>query len=254
MRKKGMPERDEIVLCEITKINPNSAYARLLEYERSGMIHVSEVAKRWVRDIREFVKERQLVACKVIGIDGDYISLSIKRLNKNQADRKFQDYKRERNAQKFLEQIAKQFGMSLEQAYEEIGYELDDKFGGMHRTFEIALSNPELLVEKGIVKKWADAIIDIARKSFVEKTYEVKARLSLTTPAPDGVELIKKTLSAVSGKDLEVRYISAPVYQVVGTGKNIRKLRETVEAACSEAAAAVNAAGGEGSFVLEGKG
>lgn len=254
MRKKGMPQRDEIVLCEITKINPNSAYARLLEYERSGMIHVSEVAKRWVRNIREFVKERQLVACKVIGIDGDYISLSIKRLNKNQADRKFQDYKRERNAEKFLEQIAKQFGMTLEQAYEEVGYELDDKFGGMHRTFEIALSNPELLVEKGIIKKWADAIIDIARKSFVEKTYEVKAILTLTTPAQDGVETIKKVLHAVAENDLQVRYISAPNYQVVGSGKNIRKLRENLEAACTQAVVSIETAGGEGSFVLEGKG
>jgi translation initiation factor 2 subunit 1 len=253
MRKKGMPQVDELVMCEVMKINPNSAYAKLLEYDRTGMIHVSEVAKRWVRDIREFVKERQVVVCKVIGIDREYISLSIKRINKNQADRKFQEYKRERNAEKFLEQVAKQFNMTIEQAYEEIGYELDDKFGGLHRTFELAISNPELLAEKGIAKKWADAIIDIARKSFVEKTYEIKAVLTLTTTAPDGIDSLKKALVGIAGKGLDVKYISAPTYQVSGSGKNAKKLRETLEAACEEAAAQVRTGGGEGSFALEGK-
>ncbi|MFH0956377.1 MAG: S1 RNA-binding domain-containing protein [Candidatus Aenigmatarchaeota archaeon] len=254
MRKKGMPQIDELVMCEVMKINPNSAYAKLLEYDRTGMIHVSEVAKRWVRDIREFVKERQIVVCKVIGIDREYISLSIKRINRNQADRRFQEFKRERNAEKFLEQVAKQFGISLEQAYEEIGYELDEKFGGLHRTFEIAVTNPELLAEKGISKKWADAIIDIAMKSFVEKIYEIKAMLSLTTTAPDGVDVIKKVLLGVAEKGLEVKYISAPAYQVSGSGKNAKKLRETLEAACTQAVGAVEAAGGEASFSLEGKG
>ncbi len=253
MRKKGLPERDEIVVCEITKINPNSAYARLLEYDRSGMIHVSEVAKRWVRDIREFVKENQLIVCKVTRVDDNYISLSIKRINKNQADRRLQEFKRERNAEKFLEQIGKQFGMSMDQVYEEIGYELEEKLGSFHKTFDIALKNPSLLTEKGIDKKWADAIIDIAKKSFVEKTYEVKAKLTLTSYASDGMDVIKQALSSTAGKELEVRYISAPNYEVKGSGKDIRVVRETVEGSCEEVVSAVRNADGEGSYEIENK-
>jgi translation initiation factor 2 subunit 1 len=254
MRKKGMPERDEMVVCEITKINPNSAYAKLLEYERTGMIHVSEVARRWVKNIKEFVKERQLVVCKVLKVDGNYISLSLKRVNKGQGDRKLQEFKRDRNAEKFLEQIAKQFGKTLEQAYEEIGYNLEDTFGSLHRTFDIALRNPELLAEKGIDKKWADAIVETAKKSFVEKTYEVKAKLKLTSYAPDGMDVIKKALSGAAKNGLEVKYISAPSYQLTGKGKDIKKVRELLETECRKMASAVENSGGEASFSIEGKG
>ncbi|UCD03431.1 MAG: S1 RNA-binding domain-containing protein [Candidatus Aenigmatarchaeota archaeon] len=252
MRKLGRPEREELVVCEITRINPNSVYARLLEYKMSGMIHVSEVAKRWVRDIREFVKERQLVVCKVIRVEGNDISLSIKRVNRNQADRRLQEFKRERNAEKFLEQIAKQFKKSLDEAYDEVGHDLQDNFGSLNKTFEIALKNPELIKEKGIDAKWALAIIEIAQKNFVEKRYEVKAALNLKSYASDGVEVIKKALLDAADKGLDVKYISAPRYQITGRGKDIKKVRELVETACEDVVRAVKASG-EASFALEGK-
>jgi translation initiation factor 2 subunit 1 len=253
MRKPGYPERGELVVCEISKINPNSAFARLLEYDRSGMIHVSEVAKRWVRNIREFVKQNQLVVCKVTRVDENYISLSIKRVNKNQADRRLQEYKREKNAEKFLEIVGQQFKLNLDETYDEVGRQLLEEFGSLHRTFETALKNPDLLTEKGIDKKWADAIIDTAKKNFVQKTYEVKADLKLVCYAPGGVGVIKGTLAQVADKGLQVRYISAPKYNVVGKGDNIRTVKELVEGACEEAVSSIEDAGGEGSFSVAGK-
>jgi len=253
MRKTGLPERDEMVVCEITKINPNSAFAKLLEYDRSGMIHVSEVAKRWVKNIREFVKERQLVVCKVLRVDNDYISLSLKRVNKNQGDRRLQEFKREKNAEKFLEQIGKQFRMKLDEAYDAVGYDLEDKFGSLYKTFEIAVKNPDLLAEKGIEKRWADAIIEIARKNFVEKTYGVKARVTLTSFAGNGLKTIRDALMDTEKSGLNVQYISAPKYMIAGKGKDIGKVREQVEKACQTLVSSVKNSGGEGSFTIEGK-
>ena len=248
-----MPERDEMVVCEITKINPNSAFAKLLEYDRSGMIHVSEVAKRWVKNIREFVKERQLLVCKVGRVEGDSISLSIKRVNRNQADRRLQEFKRERNAEKFLEQIGKKMGKSLDDVYEEVGYELQDKFGSLNKTFEIALKNPDLLKEKGIDSKWADEIINIAQKNFVEKTYEIKAILDIHSYEPDGLNIIKKALLGAAKDGVEVKYISAPKYQLKASGKDIKGLREMLEDRCQKVKEAVEAKNGVVSYKLEGK-
>ncbi len=253
MRKRGLPERGDLVVCEITKINPNSVYAKLLEYDRSGMIHVSEIAKRWVKDIREFVKLRQLVVCSVGRVEGNDISLSLKRVNKNQGDRKLQEYKKEMNAEKFLEQIAKQLGKTLEEAFEEVGYDLEEKFGSVNRSFETALRNPNLLAEKGINKEWADAITDMAKKNYVEKTYEVKSKLNLVSYAENGMEVIKGALIKAAEKGLDVRYISAPKYQITGTGKNIKEVKELVENVSREVIGEVEKSGGECSFVLEGK-
>ncbi len=253
MRKSGYPEKGELVVCEIAKINPNSAYAKLLEYDKTGMIHVSEVAKRWVRNIREFVKQNQLTVCKVLRVDQSYISLSIKRVNKNQADRRLQEFKRERNAEKFLEQVGKHFKKSLDETYDIIGESLQEEFGSLNRTFEIALKNPDLLAEKGIDKEWADAIIEIAKKSFVKKTYEVRAELRLICYASGGVDVIKSALARMSGHGVGVKYISAPKYQITGKGDNVREVKEKVESACSEAVGSVEKVGGEGSFTFSGK-
>ena len=42
------------------------------------MVHISEVSNRFVQDIHEFVKEGQTVSVKVIGIQDNKISLSMK--------------------------------------------------------------------------------------------------------------------------------------------------------------------------------
>jgi translation initiation factor 2 alpha subunit (eIF-2alpha) len=73
----------------------------------------------------------------------------------------------------------------------------------------------------------------------------VKAELTLICYASGGIDVIKETLEKVAGKGLEVRYISAPKYNVVG--------KELVEGACEEAVVSIESTGGEGSFSLSGK-
>ena len=47
---------------------------------KTGMVHISEVANTYVSDIRQHLSEEQDVKVMVIGIDGGKINLSIKRL------------------------------------------------------------------------------------------------------------------------------------------------------------------------------
>ncbi len=251
MKKIGMPSYGELVVCKITKIHPNSAFAKLIEYDKTGMIHVSEVASRWVRNIREFLKENQYVICRVMKIEGDHILLSVKRVARDQANRKLSEFKRERKAEKMLELVGKEKGKSLEEVYKEIGHRLQDSFGSLSKSFEIALKSPELLKSKGIPHNWIDSLIKIAKKSYVEKTYEIKARLKLVCYRPDGINVIKKALSRVrDSKYIDVKYISAPVYVLTGQGNDHKKLEADVEAVAEEIIKEINQNQGEASFEL----
>ena len=51
-----------------------------LEDNKTGMVHISEVANTYVSDIRQHLTEGQDVKVMVIGVDGGKINLSIKRL------------------------------------------------------------------------------------------------------------------------------------------------------------------------------
>lgn len=229
MRKKGFPKERELVICQITEINPNSAFAEILEYKKKGMIHVSEVAKRWVRDIREFLKEKQYVVCTVIGIEKDHIYLSLKKVYIEDAERKLNEFKRERKSEKALELIGKKMKKTLDEAYDEVGYTMQEEFGSLTKAFEIAAKNPELLDKKGISKGWKEELIRVGKKINVRKVHIVISNLKLICYQPDGINIIKKALADAEKKGFEVRYVSSPKYQLILKGKNLQEVEEKLE-------------------------
>ncbi len=251
MRKQGTPHRYELVVCKIVKIFPNSAIAELIEYRARGMIHVSEVALRWVKDIREFLKLNQHVVCRVMKIDGEDILLSVKRVRKEETDRRLSEFKRERKAEKMLELASKKLKKNLDDAYKEVGYMLQEELGSLHKAFEFAVKNPDLLESKGVPKAWLDSIIDIAKKNYSEKIYEVKAKLKLKCYGPDGVIVIRKALSAAAKDGVEVRYVSAPNYMITSSGKNFKEIRARVETIAESVVKEINSHNGECMFEIQ---
>ena len=250
MRKTGLPERDELVICRITKLFPNSAYATLVEYNKTGMIHVSEVAKRWVRDIREFVKEHQYVVCRVMKVEDESIQLSIKRVYREQSTSKLNEFKRERKAEKMLEMAGEKLGLNLDKSYDEIGYLLDENFGSISKALSFALKDPDLLKKKGVPDKWVKVLHEIAEKNYVEKEYSVIANLTLVSYASDGVKKIQKALSKAEEADLEVNYISAPKYTLQAKGNNIKELQARVEKVAEEITRELRKSGGNAEYSI----
>jgi len=245
-----MPRRNELVVCKVVKIFPNSAFAEMIEYRKRGMIHVSEVALKWVRDIREFIKEKQYVVCRVMRVDGNDISLSVKRVRKEEGDRKLTEFKRERKAEKMLELLAKSKKSSLDDAYKEVGYDLEDEFGSLNKAFEFAIKNPDLLKSKIGKNLWIDDVIEMAKKSYSEKVYTVKANLNMICYTPEGIETIKKVLKKAGESGVDVRYVSAPKYVISAKGKNFRDVKEKVVNAAEAVAKEINATKGSCEFEL----
>lgn len=69
----------EIVEGKITGITSFGVFVDLGE-GKTGMVHISEIAQTFVNEIRDFVKENDVVKMKVLNISEDgKISLSIKR-------------------------------------------------------------------------------------------------------------------------------------------------------------------------------
>lgn len=80
----------EIVEGKITGITGFGVFADLGD-GKTGMVHISEVARTYVNDIKEFVKIGDVVKMKVLNVGEDgKVSLSIKRAleQENQGERK----------------------------------------------------------------------------------------------------------------------------------------------------------------------
>ena len=253
MIKEGLPKRWELVLCKITRINPHSALADLIEYRSQGLIQASEVAKKWVRNITEFVKEGQIVVCLVMNTYGTTIDLSLKRVRPEDASRKLTAYKKEKRVEKLLEIGAKEFKKTIEEAYKEVGYNIQEEFGSLVKGFEIAGKNPELFRSKLGKNKWTDKVIEIAYKSFEDREYNIRSNLNLVSYSSDGISVIKSVLKKAKDKGFEIKYISTPNYLLIGSGKDFKKVRQDVEQISEEIISEVKMQKGEASFEIEGK-
>lgn len=64
---------------KVKSITNFGAFIALPE-NKTGMVHISEVANTYVSDIRQHLTEGQDVKVAVIGVEGNKINLSIKRL------------------------------------------------------------------------------------------------------------------------------------------------------------------------------
>lgn len=235
VKRKGMPEMNELVICTVKRITPYAAWCDLNEYGIEGMIHVSEVAGKWVQDIREFVKPNKQYVAKVVKIDGDkrIVNLSLKRMSRADEKEKINEFKRAEHAEKILEQAGKQIGKDLDQAYDEVGYLLQEKFGEISSAFEEARKTPEVLKEAGLPKKWIDVLGPIIEKSIKEKEIILKAEIDMKNFESDGVERVKSALGELSKAGMKVIYISAPKYLVEMKTKDPKsdekKMRDVLE-------------------------
>lgn len=93
-----MFEIGEIYEGKVTGLTNFGAFVSLPD-NKTGMVHISEVASTYVNDIHEFLKEGQEVKVKIIDInEAGKISLSIKKANEAQTDKKEKTERRQRSS------------------------------------------------------------------------------------------------------------------------------------------------------------
>ncbi|MFN4133209.1 MAG: translation initiation factor IF-2 subunit alpha [Candidatus Hadarchaeales archaeon] len=256
-RRAEWPSAGELVLCTVTKIFPQGVFVSLDEYGgKEGMVHISEVASGWIKNIRDHVKDGQKVVCKVLFSDPQRrsVDLSIRRVKDSERRWKAERLKLEQRAEKLLELVAKKLGKTLDQAYEEAGFPLQEKFGDLYAALEAAIQKPGSL-EEVVGKRWAKMIEEQAAATVEKPRFTVSGTLSLVSFASNGIEAIKTSLikaeKAVSDENVKVEivYLGAPRYMIKITAPSYKvgeaQLKKFAEIAIGE----ISKSGGRGELV-----
>ncbi len=207
MKKSGTPKRGEIVIGKVERITPYSVIVKLLEYDYSGMVHISEVSSGWVKDIRHYVRVGETIVAKVMKNDRSYLSLSMKRVSKNQKAEKIKEYNLERRAEKMFSIVAKDM-----HGKEKVMKTIIENFGSVYKVFEMAAKKPAIVIKKGIPEEWTEKMGEFFRNNVKQKTFEFKCIVEVSSTEPDGVDKIKKILMSLEKLGTEVIYISSPKY------------------------------------------
>lgn len=76
----------DVIEGVITGIQPYGAFV-YLDDGHKGLIHISEISERYVKDVGNYVKLNERIKVKVLDVDeeGDHLKLSLKAVESNKA-------------------------------------------------------------------------------------------------------------------------------------------------------------------------
>ena len=238
-RREPLPRVGELVIGTVKKVFGYGAYLTLDEFEgKEAYLPWSEVSSKWVRDIKDFVREGQKVVVKVIRVDRrkGHIDVSMKRVNSSEQRRKMLEFKRAQRAEKLIEIAAQKIGKSLNEAYEEVGWPLEDRFGEIYAGLEeAAYRGEEALREAKISEEWINPLMEEIRKHIKVKKVRIRGLITLWSLSPNGVDNLKKVMLDSLRKielanDTQVRVytVGAPRYRVEVTSTEYKKAEKVL--------------------------
>jgi translation initiation factor 2 subunit 1 len=199
LKRAEWPQADDYAIAVATKVAPYGAYVTLPEYgDKEGFIHISEVSSTWVRNIRNHIHENQRVVIKVLKVDPEkgHIDCSLRRVSTESKRAKNNEWKRAQKAEKLLELVAKENGMTLEEVYEKIGWPIEDVFGEIYTGLEKASDGGVDVFEEVLAtKKLRKQVADLAQQRIEIPSVEIDGEMTITVPGPSGVRVIREALT-----------------------------------------------------------
>jgi translation initiation factor 2 subunit 1 len=260
MKYSGWPDQGDLVVGKVDEIEDFGVFVDLLEYrDRRGLVHVSEVASGWIKNVRDHVGVDETVVCKVLDVDenSQQIDLSIKDVNDHQRSDKIQEWKNEQQADKWMTLA---FGEDVsDEQYSTVANELLAEYGSLYDGFEqAAIHGAEALEDIDLSDEEVDAVVETARENVSVPYVNVTGYVQLRSANSTGVDDVRSALEAAEGNgevgdevELSVTYVGAPEYRITVQAPSYKVAEDALEASADRARAAITERGGTAQFHRE---
>lgn len=241
-RRRRFPALNELVICTVKKITPYAAFCILDEFEnKEGMLHITEISSRIIRNVREKLSEGQKIICKVIRVNPGkgFIDLSIKRVAEFERRRKRDEIKKEKRAHKIIELFCKKRGIDIDEFFEKHFRKMYEE-GYVYELFERAVEEGKKVLKKCLSQDFLEDFLKTIEKEFGKPFREIRINLELISYDSDGIlkvrkffSFMKEILGKVSG-EVNIIYLGAPKYLVILKTKDPKKAEKRLESLMRE--------------------
>ena len=257
-RRIDFPEEGELVICTVTKVQSHSVFVRLDEFDKGGMIHISEVSPGRIRNIRDFVKEDKVIVCMVLRTNKErgYIDLSLRRVNDGQKGKKLEEIKQEQKAEKIIEAVAQELKKKPEQVYQEIYTPISKQYLLLHQCFQDFIKNEVSFEEIGVPSQYVKLLSEIVAQRIKPKEVFVGGKIMLQSYAPNGVDIVKNALLAgiTQGKEfMEMTYLGGGAFNLVIKAEEYKQAEQVLNKVIHAVESAVPKGKATVSFIREEK-
>ena len=105
-----------------------------------AFLHISEISSARIRNVRDFVREKQKMVLKVVhvNLEKGHIDLSLRRVTKRERIEKIKAWKKDRKGEVLLRAVAEKVGLPIPEVYQKAGVILEEKVG-LYEGFEKVL-------------------------------------------------------------------------------------------------------------------
>jgi len=235
---KDFPDKGELVIGTVEKIFEYGAYVRLDEYDNlRAYLPRNEVSTKWIRNIRDVLKEGQKAVFKVIRVDRrkGHVDVSLKRVSDGERRKKLLEWKKLQKSLKTLEIVASKLNRPFDDVLNTIGRRLAEKYGDLYIALEeIARFGEEAIRDLGFTEEEKKILVEEAKRHIEIKKVKISGTLFLFTVKGDGVKIIKDILTSAKNvekpREVSVRIytVGSPRYKVELIGLNYKELEKTL--------------------------
>jgi len=235
LRREGFPEEGEIVFCTVTKIQYHAVTVQLDEYDKPGLIPISEVSPGRIRNIRDFVQENKKIVCKVIKVDRDrqQIDVSLRRANESQKRAKADAIKQEQKAEKIIIGLAEKNKLNQEELYRKVAGPILKHHAWIFDAFSDFVEKHESLEALGVDKQLAQELESMIKDKIKPKQVSLVEKMDFKTYSENGLELMKASFAKAKEAvpNLQVAYLGGGTYRLLFTAKEYKDAESLVDKA-----------------------
>lgn len=232
--RSKFPREGEFVVAKVTEVQNQYVYVDLIDFEglysemcARGMIHISEISSRWIKNIRNYVRIGQRIVLRVLRVDVDkgHVDLSLRRVNSAQRENREKEWKYALKYENLLQFLTEAEGISLtlDKAYELIGFPVLDFYETYQEAIESLKENgDEILSElKGITDDIKTALLKIIDENVSISTVSISGKVKLSFTSENGIDQIIESLTdalavieSKKTRNININYIAAPFYRL----------------------------------------
>ncbi|MFP4524095.1 MAG: translation initiation factor IF-2 subunit alpha [Candidatus Woesearchaeota archaeon] len=250
--KTGYPEEDELVTCTVNNVQYNSVFVKLNDYNKTGLIHISEVSPGRIRNLRDYVKPGKVIVCKVLRVNEQrgHIDVSLRRVNEAQRRMKVEERKAEQKAEKIVDTLASQLEADPKKTYDEVSKPLLEQYGMLNYAFTDVVENDADLEQLGVPKKYAAPLQELVKERIKPAEVAIEGDLKITSYQPRGVDTVKEALKAFNDASdaIALRYLGSGAWRATITAQEFKEAERHLKKATDAAKAITEKEHAEFSF------
>jgi len=228
------PKEGEFVVAKVTEVQRQYVYVDLIDYEglnseefARGMIHISEISSRWIKNIRNYVRVGQRVVLRVLRVEQEkgHVDLSLRRVNSAQKENRMKEWKYALKFENLLQFLTEEEGinLTLDDAYDLVGFPVVELFYTYQEAIENLKENGEEILSNidNINDDVKNSLLKIVDENVSISTVSISGKVKLSFTSENGIDQIKESLSQALNvidskltRNININYIAAPFYRL----------------------------------------